>query len=149
MQKITAQLRFVELPPVHTCDGADISPEIAIEGGDAACYAMMVLNPFEPGCSFTCWLIWNIDPVPIIPAGLPNVPVLTSPIHAIQGTNDFGEIGYRGPCPPIGETHRLLFKVYGLATSLDLEPGATKHQLIDAMKGQVVSFGTTEAMYRR
>ncbi|WP_243668932.1 hypothetical protein [Methanoculleus chikugoensis] len=35
---------------------------------------------------------------------------------------------------PPGETHRCLFKVYGLDAMLDLAPGAGKHDLIDAMR---------------
>ncbi|PKL55339.1 MAG: YbhB/YbcL family Raf kinase inhibitor-like protein, partial [Methanomicrobiales archaeon HGW-Methanomicrobiales-6] len=67
----------------------------------------------------------------------------------VQGTNDYGTLGWRGPCPPPGETHRCLFKVYGLDAMLDLAAGAGKHDLIAAMQGHVLGFGETAAMYSR
>jgi phosphatidylethanolamine-binding protein (PEBP) family uncharacterized protein len=33
---------------------------------------------------------------------------------AKQGVNDFHKIGYRGPCPPQGHTHRYVFTLYAL-----------------------------------
>ncbi|WOX54929.1 YbhB/YbcL family Raf kinase inhibitor-like protein [Methanoculleus palmolei] len=75
--------------------------------------------------------------------------IVTAPVSAVQGTNDYGGIGWRGSCPPQGETHRCLFKVYGLDAMLDLAPGAGKHDLIDAMRGHVLGFGDTAAMSSR
>ncbi|MDG6256993.1 MAG: YbhB/YbcL family Raf kinase inhibitor-like protein [Methanomicrobiaceae archaeon] len=149
MEKLTVLLPFVELPPEHTCDGGDVSPPLELRGLRAESVAIVALNPFEQGCSFATWIIWNLDPLPFIPRNIPKVPVVDRPLRALQGTNDFGEIGYRGPCPPPGESHRLLFKGYGLDGQIDLEPGASKHAFIDALKGHVVQFGTTIAMYTR
>ena len=149
MEKLTVLLPFVEFPPEHTCDGGDVSPPLTLQGLRAGSVAVWALNPFEPGCSFTTWIIWNIDPLPLIPKGIPKVPVVDRPLRARQGTNDFGETGYRGPCPPPGTIHRLLFRVYGLDRLIDLEPGASKHEFVEALKGHVVQFGTTMAMYTR
>jgi len=46
-----------------------------------------------------------------------------------QGRDDFGEIGYDGPCPPPGKLHRYFFKLYALDAKLYLSPGATKKQV--------------------
>ena len=54
---------------------------------------------------------------------------------------DYGIIGYTGPCPPQGETHRYQFKVYGLDAMLALPAGLDKHALVAAMKGHVLQFG--------
>lgn len=111
--------------------------------------AVFALNPFEPGCSFTTWIVWNLPPAPVIPEGIPPQDVVTAPVDAVQGMNDYGTLGWRGPCPPEGETHRYLFKVYGLDAMLDLAAGAGKHDLIAAMQGHVLGFGETVAMYSR
>ena len=66
----------------------------------------------------------------------------------MQGINDYGTIGYKGPCPPPGEMHRYQFRVYGLDTMLDLAPGSDKHALIDAMKGHMIQYGETVALAR-
>src|SRR5205809_5139866 len=52
---------------------------------------------------------------------------------AKQGVNDFGKIGYVGPCPPRGLAHRYFFKLYALDRMTELKPRATKQQLVDAM----------------
>ncbi|MDI3502618.1 MAG: hypothetical protein PWR13_826 [Archaeoglobi archaeon] len=71
------------------------------------------------------------------------------PIKAIQGRNDFGRIGYDGPYPPEGETHRYFFRVYALDSMLDLPPGAGRGELEDAMKAHVIQYGEAVAMYGR
>jgi len=65
---------------------------------------------------------------------------------ALQGRNDFRKIGYGGPCPPRGTTHRYYFKLYALDTELGLKAGATKPDLERAMKGHIL--GETELMGR-
>ncbi|MGB7292670.1 MAG: YbhB/YbcL family Raf kinase inhibitor-like protein, partial [Thermodesulfobacteriota bacterium] len=67
---------------------------------------------------------------------------------AIQGTNDFRKIGYGGPCPP-GGTHRYYFEIYSLDTNLDLKAGATKTQLLEAMKGHVIGEDQLMGKYKR
>lgn len=111
--------------------------------------AVIAVNPFESGCSFTTWVIWNLEPAPVIPEGIPPLGIVTAPVAAVQGTNDYGTSGWRGPCPPEGETHRYLFHVYGLDAMLEVPAGADNHALIDAMRGHLLLFGETVAMYTR
>jgi Raf kinase inhibitor-like YbhB/YbcL family protein len=150
MEKLIVSLNFLVFPPSYTCDGGNISPGITISGLSAASVAVMAINPFQPSCcSFCPWLIWNLPPMKEVPPGIPKTGTVTAPVPAVQGKNDFGRIGYDGPCPPPGSTHRYSFKVYGLDTMLDLAPGATKGELISAMQGHVLQFGDTIAMYSR
>ncbi len=149
--KLIVKLRSAEFHVWNTCDGDDLSPELRIEqlNPDVASLAVFALNPNEAGCSFTSWIAWNIEPAACIPEGIPPQGVVTAPVNAVQGTNDYGTLGYRGPCPPRGETHRYHVKVYGLDGMLELPAGATKHELIEAMKGHVLQFGDTVAIYSR
>jgi Raf kinase inhibitor-like YbhB/YbcL family protein len=110
----------------------------------------MVANPFEKSCcSFAPWICWNLPPLPVIPAGIPNEGVTAVPVSAVQGISDCGTIGYTGPCPPPGAMIRYQFKVYGLDTMLDLKAGSDKHALVQAMKGHVLQFGETVAICSR
>jgi Raf kinase inhibitor-like YbhB/YbcL family protein len=150
MNPLAVRLDFLEFPPDHTCDGANISPRIRISGLSAASVAVMAVNPFQPSCcSFCPWLIWNLPADDEIPAGIPAQGVVSAPIAGVQGRNDFGTIGYSGPCPPPGATHRYTFKVYGLDALLSLPPGATKAELIAAMRGHGLQYGGTAALYMR
>jgi len=66
----------------------------------------------------------------------------------MQGTNDFGNIGYGGPCPPVG-THRYYFKVYALDRELGIEAGITKKDLLRPMGGHVLAEGQLMGKYGR
>jgi hypothetical protein len=150
MEKIVVSLDFLEFPVIHTCDGGNQSPRLKLKGLNATTVAVMVFNPFEKACcSFTPWIIWNIPSVQIIPAGIPQKAIVTTPVTAVQGVTDYGTIGYSGPCPPPGQMIRYLFRVYGLDMVLGLDPGSDKHQLVNAMKGHVIQFGETVAICSR
>lgn len=150
MERLIVSMDFLEFPPTHTCDGENISPRLLLKGLNAASVAVMVFNPFNKSCcSYSPWIIWNLPPVTVIPAGIPRKGIVTEPITAVQGISDNGEIGYTGPCPPHGEMIRYHFKVYGLDRMLDLKFGSDKHELVSAMKGHVVRFGETVAICSR
>ena len=68
---------------------------------------------------------------------------------AKQGKNDFGNIGYGGPAPPKGKPHRYFFKLYALDVVVDLPAGATKAQLMDAIKGHILAEGQLMGNYGR
>lgn len=143
-------LDFLEFPPTCTCDGADESPAIRVRGLDASSVSVWVINPFiRSCCSFTPWLVWNIEPMEIIPGNIPKITEVTTPVCCNQGINDYGRPGYTGPCPPPGESHRYMFRVYGLDTMLDISPGSRSPELLAAMRGHVLQYGETVAMYHR
>jgi hypothetical protein len=149
MEKLTVTLGFIEFPPMYTGDGGNLSPPIRLSNLQSPYLAVFAFNPYEKGCSFCTWVAWDIPAAHQIPAGFPATESTESPIHARQGRNDYGEIGYRGPAPPPGEAQRYLFKIYGLDALLDLPTGSEKHAVINAMKGHVLQFGETQALCQR
>lgn len=153
MENLSVKISVVNLPSNYTCDGDDISPEIEIGRINSELTKSLAVVMNDPdatgGGGFTHWIIWNVELVARLPDGIPNDPVVTFPLKGVQGKNSFGLIGYNGPCPPPGQTHRYDFKVYGLDTLLDLPPGATKAELLKAMQGHVVQYGETYVLYGR
>lgn len=146
---IIVTLDFLEFPPGNTCHGEDRTPALNFKNVNCQSVAIMVFNPFiKTCCSFSTWLIWNIPPVPRLPGGIPKEPVVSLPLPLVQGTNDYGTIGYTGPCPPEGEMHRYQFRVYGLDIMLSLPPGSTKDELLHAMQGHIIQYGETIALAR-
>jgi len=137
------------IPSDFTCDGADMSPPIEWSGvpADAKSIAVIAEDPDAPGGDWVHWLIYNL-PADFnrLPAGIPQKADL--PNGGLQGRNDFGGIGYGGPCPPRG-THRYFFKIYALDTLLPLNPGAVKKELLDAMQGHVLAEGKLMGTYER
>jgi hypothetical protein len=93
------------------------------------------------------WVLFNL------PAGVSELSESVPPESELddgsrQGTNDFGRIGYGGPCPP-GGTHRYYFKLYALDIVLELEAGARKPQLLEAMEGHILAEGQLMGKYSR
>src|SRR5438132_168802 len=136
------------IPPQHTCDGVNISPSLEwTPTPGAKTLAIVCDDPDAPAGAFTHWLVYNL---PGATMGLiENMPAQEKVAGGgIQGTNDFGKIGYGGPCPPRG-THRYFFKVYALDSELPLKPAATKDQLMKAMEGHVIAQGQLIGTYAR
>lgn len=136
------------IPVDYTCDGADISPPLIIEGiaERAASLAIIMEDPDAPMGTFTHWVAWNIPPGNI-PENIPKEKVVTEP-NMLQAKNDFGKYGYGGPCPPRGKPHRYFFKVYVLDTMLEKDI-KDKDDLIKAMEGHVIQYGELVGIYGR
>lgn len=149
IEKLDVKLEFSQFPKKYTCDGEDISPKIEIEDLNAKSIAIIVDDPDAPMGTFTHWVIWNIEPTNVIPEEIPKENEISKPFKAIQGKNNFGKIGYNGPCPPKGKPHRYFFKIYGLDTTLDLKKGSKKKDLEKAMEGHILQSGEAMAKYGR
>lgn len=142
-----------EIPTKYTCDGQDISPPIAAKMSDQAnTWALIITDPDAPGGTFTHWLIWNLPPKTDIPEDVPQGDTVSSLGDAPQGTNDFGDVGYGGPCPPEGDgPHTYVFDVYAIADNLDVGAGAKRAELESAIaeSDNIVGKGTLKASYER
>lgn len=91
----------------HTfCMGGNVSPALAVGGvpGTAKSLAIKMEDLDLP--VFKHWLAWDI------PVGTRLDEGASAKEAFSQATNDFGEHGYGGPCPPV--RHRYRFHVYAL-----------------------------------
>ena len=139
-----------EIPKRETCQGADLSPQLAWSGAPAnpQSFALILDDPDAPGGTFTHWLVWNIPAAAQeLPENLPKIAQL--PGGASQGRNDFGNIGYGGPCPPPGKAHRYYFRLFALDTALNLKPGAGRRELERAMEGHILARGELMGRFAR
>lgn len=137
------------IPRQYTCDGVNVSPPLEWSGvpRTAKTIAIIADDPDAPSGAWVHWVLYNL-PVEII--GLvENLPA-TENLRAggFQGKNDFGKIGYGGPCPPTG-SHRYFFKIYAIDSELPLKAGATKAELEKAMEGHVVAQAQLMGIYGR
>ena len=138
------------IPQKYTGDGEDHSPPLSWseppEGTKSI--ALICDDPDAPRGTWVHWVLYNLSPVTReLNEGVPTTETLAS--TAMQGTNDFGKIGYGGPAPPKGKPHRYFFKVYALSEESDLAPCATKTELLDDMKGKVLAEGQLMGTYQR
>lgn len=121
------------VPVKYTCQGLDVSPPLEISGipEETESLALILVDPDAPSGKFVHWIVYNIPPeVTRLEENLEKTGRLANGI--LQGTNDFGQIGYSGPCPGKG-IHRYYFKLYALDTVLDLEPGVRETDLLKVL----------------
>jgi Raf kinase inhibitor-like YbhB/YbcL family protein len=137
------------IPRQYTCDGVNVSPSLEWTAvpKTARTIAIIVDDPDAPSGTFTHWLLYNLSSetmglVENSPAGE------TLKGGGQQGENDFGKVGYGGPCPPSG-THRYFFKIYALDDELALKPGAKKADVEKAMEGHIVGQAQLMGTYKR
>lgn len=142
------------IPAEYTCDGSNISPALnwGTPPAKTQSLALIVEDPDAPGGTYTHWMIYNLPAIATgIPEGVTAQPILLQPQEikgAVQGKNDFGKIGYGGPCPPSG-THRYFFKLYAVDRQLNLTTGITKEQLLLAMDGHILATAELIGRYLR
>ena len=138
------------IPTQHTCDGADLSPPLSwtTPPTGTKALALTVDDPDAPTGNWVHWVVYNLPSTTQgLSANVPKEPTL--PDGALQGLNDFGRVGYGGPCPPPGTPHHYLFTLYALDGQISLPPRATKAQLEQRMKGHVLSHTRLTGLYQR
>ena len=137
------------IPKAYTCDGENLSPPLSWTGITESTkgLALILDDPDAPNGTWVHWVIYNMPPDS---KGLQEgvLPIQDMAHETKQGLNSFQTIGYGGPCPPSG-THRYFFKLYALDTKLNLASGATKKQLLTAMKGHIISHTELIGKYKR
>jgi hypothetical protein len=138
------------IPTRYSCDGQDISPALSWSGAPEGTrsFALILDDPDAPGGTFTHWVIFNIPAETLeLEEAIPTSPQL--PNGALQGRNNFGTIGYSGPCPPKGSLHHYHFVIYALDETLDLTAGASKAQVLNAMQGHILAQAEVIGTYQR
>jgi len=93
-------------------------------------------DPDAAGALFTYWVLFDLSAdTRALPQALPTEAELAS--GARHGKNDFGRVGYGGPCPP-GGTHRYRFTLYALDQPLGVAAGVARQEVQDAMQGHIL-----------
>lgn len=141
------------IPAKYACagyGGQDVSPELNWAGAPANTKSVVLLfdDPDSTVGLLNHWIVFNI---------LPGVNQLAEdvvgrgllPSGASQGKNGLNEIGYVGPCPPNEPVHHYVFTVYALDSFLELKTGASKAQVVKAMRGHVLGHGHLTGVFQR
>jgi Raf kinase inhibitor-like YbhB/YbcL family protein len=134
----------------YTCDGRDISPPLRWDNAPSGTrsFALICDDPDAPMGTWVHWVIYNIPPGSYqLPEAVPAKEKLES--GAWQGSNDFGRIGYGGPCPPRGNPHRYFFRLYALDTELAGKAGMSKKALLGQMQGHILETAEFHGLYGR
>jgi len=138
------------IPRKFTCDGPDVSPKLTWSDppGKTQSFALIMDDPDAPAGTWVHWVIYDLPAnTRELAEGVAKQEQLSN--GARQGRNDFGKIGYGGPCPPPGKPHRYFFKLYALDAKIDLKAGATRADVERAMKGHILTQAELIGRYAR
>jgi Raf kinase inhibitor-like YbhB/YbcL family protein len=137
------------IPRLHACDGKDVSPALFWSGvpDKTSSLALIVEDPDAPRKAWVHWVLFDLPAtLTDLPEGVPAIPVLER--GGVHGVNDFGNLGYGGPCPPSG-THSYVFTLYALYQKLDLKPRSTRGDVVGAMQGHILAQARLIGRYSR
>ncbi len=144
------------IPRKYTGEGEDVSPPLTWSGVPKAAkeLALVCDDPDAPTAEpWVHWVIYHIPPeVTGLPEGIPKLSRLKEPTGALQGKNSWTSgqsIGYRGPMPPPGNSHRYFFHIYALGAKLSIESGLTKKALMEEIADHVIAEGQWMGTYAR
>ena len=145
------------IPRKSSCSDKDISVPItwsqAPEG--TVSIAIVLESNQNPGAPWSHWVMWGV------PADAVGLPADIAKGHeapsvgpaARQGTNDDGNVGWNGPCPPEvrqqwtsggpleDPVKQYTFRVFALDAEITLGPEATKDDLLKAIDGKIIGAG--------
>jgi Raf kinase inhibitor-like YbhB/YbcL family protein len=101
------------------CTGKNVSPALNWSGAPKGTksFAVNLYDPDAPtGSGFWHWVVVNIPAdATSLPKGAGDPKGSGMPAGALQFHNDFGVVGYGGPCPPRGDKpHHYHFNVFAL-----------------------------------
>lgn len=138
------------IPTKYTCDGDDVSPPLSWQGTPPEAQSLVLIfdDPDAPNGMFSHWVLYNL---PADMTSLPEAyPTSDEPSSGgTQGRNDFGSMGYGGPCPPQGSEHRYYFRLYALNRQLDIPAGATRAQILDRIQPHIIDRTELSGTYSR
>ena len=144
----TAFEHTTSIPSKYTCDGDNVNPPLEFKDFPEGAVSLVLImeDPDVPKSiredgMWDHWVVFNI------PTSVTNVEENSNP-EGVMGMNTREEKKYGGPCPPDRE-HRYFFKLFALDSDLDLEEGATKAQVEEAMVGHVIEVAQLIGRYER
>ena len=133
------------IPQQYTCDGADQTPVVrwgAPPEGTKS-FALVIDDPDAPSGTFRHWGVFDI------PASERSIG--DGKRIGTEVTNDFGKLGYGGPCPPKGHgPHHYHFKLFALNVDrLEVSPTAKVADVESAAQKHAVAQGELVGTYER
>jgi Raf kinase inhibitor-like YbhB/YbcL family protein len=142
------------IPRNHTSDGLNRSPPLTWSGVPAGTKSLVLVledpdapDPAAPQRVFAHWLLYNLPPEAgrvVLAAGQDGLPR-----GARLGRNDFGQVGYGGPAPPIGR-HRYFFRLFALDTVLPASLGEPdRATLMRTIQGHILEETELMGLYER
>jgi Raf kinase inhibitor-like YbhB/YbcL family protein len=136
------------IPVEYTCDGANQAPSLVWGEPPQATqsFALVIDDPDAPSGTFRHWGVYDI------PASARSIG--GGQRAGTEVANDFGKLGYDGPCPPKGHgPHHYHFKLFALdvgslGLNADAHAGDVEREAEKHVVGRAELIGTYERSIR-
>jgi Raf kinase inhibitor-like YbhB/YbcL family protein len=139
------------IPKRYTCEGEDLSPPLAWSGAPPVTRSYLLVCD-DPDAPAGTWHHWAVFDVPATATALTEGVPRDAQVDAMrQAINDFGETGYRGPCPPRGHgTHHYHFRLMALDVDrLSVKDRAKCKEVAAAARSHVIASAELVGTYSR
>jgi Raf kinase inhibitor-like YbhB/YbcL family protein len=120
----------------HTCDGPGVAPPLQWTRPPPGTTSLALLVTDLDAGGFAHWVVYDV------PADARDLS------GGREGVNDFGHMGYGGPCPPSGR-HRYRFSLYALDRPTGLPAGADAREVRRAVDRRTLARADLVAAYAR
>jgi Raf kinase inhibitor-like YbhB/YbcL family protein len=131
-----------------SCGGVNRAPSLSWSSAPAGTqsYAILEVDPSgASGAGVNHWVIYNI---PASATGISSAEIADAKYTPGRGTGDL--VGYRGPCPPIGDLpHHYVFTLFALDLPPSFAPSLDHDGVLAAVKGHVLATTTFVARFER
>ncbi len=135
------------------CRGRNVSPALAWNHPPAGThsFALLMFDPDAPGGGWWHWVVFDIPAgTRSLPAGAGNPAGQLMPPGTLQGRNDFGSLGYGGPCPPPGAPHHYHLMLFALRVAkLGLGVGASPGKVASKVHAAAIAKAEMTVLYGR
>lgn len=155
MNIISSAFKETDLMPArYTCDGENVSPPLSWEElpEEAGSLVLLCEDIDSVKGIWSHWVVYHIPPsVDGFEEGVDLSGAAKSPgadSEILEGVNDFDEIGYGGPCPSDGKTHRYRFRLLALREQLNLPPGSSRERVLDEARDLILEEALILTQYR-
>lgn len=140
------------MPAQYTCEGDNVSPPLIWNDPPAGTKSLVLIvddpdapDPAAPKMTWVHWVLYNLPPLATrLPAGVTEVEL---PAGTLIGINDRKNVGYNGPCPPVG-THRYFHKLYAVDIVLPDLHAPTKADVLARIEGHVLAYAELVGLYQ-
>lgn len=139
------------IPRRYTCEGEDLSPPLAWTDTPSSARSFMLVCD-DPDAPAGTWHHWALFDMPAAVTKLNEGLSHDAHVEAMrQAINDFGEAGYRGPCPPRGHgTHHYHFRMLALdVDKLSVKERAKCKEAEAAARSHVIATAELIGTYSR
>jgi Raf kinase inhibitor-like YbhB/YbcL family protein len=132
-----------EIDPRYTCQGEDVAPALLWSAPPAGTVEIAITMTDDDRPDQVHWVIAGL------PASLSALAEGQVPAGAIQAANDFGTVGYAGPCNEPGTVDTYRFTVHFLSQQMELGDGAAGADLRLAVEAATFASADITGLYSR